>query len=168
MTNTNRKTQCYQPSSAGIFARASRGLSLFSSLSLTALLLCGAAISSSAQEAGGYKVAAEKGFTVVPNAQTPIVVKTMPDAACDLHVAGESESSHTLRFYANGDGYVKIHANAKQESEDGIHVQLDCEAGGQAMRYPIHVRASSSATAEMPAPQTAMPAPKGSQVMLAG
>jgi peptidase A4-like protein len=162
MTNTNGKTQFYQPSSSGTFARASRRLSL--SLSLAALLLGGVAISTSAQEAGSYKIAAEKGFTVVPHAQTPIVVKTMPDAACDLHVAGAGESSNKLRFYANGDGYVKIHANAKQESEDGVHVQLDCQANGQAMSYPIHVRASSSATAEMPAPPTVMPTPKSSQV----
>jgi hypothetical protein len=159
MKNTNGKTQLYQQSPAGSFASASRRLAL------TALLLCGLAISTSAQEAGSYKIAAEKGFTVVPNVQTPIVLKTMPDAACDLHAKGASESSHKLRFYANGDGYVKIHASAKRESEDGIHVQLDCQANGKATRYPLHLRASSSATVDMPAPQTVMAAPKGSQVM---
>jgi hypothetical protein len=159
MKNTNGSTQSNRQSSAGSFASTSRRLTL------TALLLCGLAISTSAQEAGSYKIAAEKGFTVIPNVQTPIVLKTMPDAACDLHAEGASESSHKLRFYANGDGYVKIHASAKKESEDGIHAQLDCQANGKAVRYPLHLRASSSATADMPAPQTVMAAPKGSQVM---
>src|ERR1700723_2827456 len=102
MKNINRITQFYQQLPAGSFATTSRRLAL------TALLLCGLAISTSAQKAGSYKIAAEKGFTVVPKVQTPIVLKTMPDAACDLHAAGASESSHKLRFYANGDGYVKI------------------------------------------------------------
>jgi hypothetical protein len=159
MKNINGRTQFYQQSPAGSFATTSRRLAL------TALLLCGLAISTSAQEAGNYKIAAEKGFTVAPKVQTPIVLKTMPDAACDLHAEGASESPHKLRFYANGDGYVKIHASAKRESEDGIHVQLDCQANGKAIRYPLHLRASSSATADMPAPQTVMAAPKGSEVM---
>ena len=159
MKNTNGRTQFYQPSPAGSFASASRGLAL------TALLLCGLAISTSAQDAGSYKIATEKGFTIVPNVQTPIVLKTMPDAACDLHAESLGASDHKLRFYANGDGYVKIHARAKQESEDGIHAQLDCQANGKAMRYPLHLRASSSPTPGMPAPQSVMPVPKGSQVM---
>jgi hypothetical protein len=44
-------------------------------------------------------------------------------------------------------------------------VQLDCTAGNEVTRYPLHLRASSSATADMPAPQTVMPTPKGSQVL---
>lgn len=158
MKNTNGRTHSYQPLPAGSFASASRRLVLTA-------LLCGLAISTSAQEEGSYKIAAEKGFTVVPNVQTPIVLKIMPDAACDLHVESAGASDHKLRFYANGDGYVKIHASPKQKSEDGIHVQLDCQANGKAVRYPLHLRASSSATADMPAPQTVMPVPKGSQVM---
>lgn len=146
-------------SSAGVFAGMSRLLAL-SALSLYAL-----AIPVSSQQVGNYKIAAEKGFTVVPNVQTPIVLKTMPDAECDLHAAGGSEAGHKLRIYANGEGYVQVHAKAKQELADGIEVQLDCRANGKAVRYPLHVRASSSPTRDMPAPQTEMPTPKGSQVM---
>ena len=109
MKNTNNRTQFYQQSPAGSFASAS------CRLALTALLLCGLAISTSAQEPGGYKSAAEKGFTVVPKVQTPIVLKTMPDAACDLHAEGASESSHKLRFYANGEGYVRISLTLSDE-----------------------------------------------------
>ena len=152
MKNTNRSTQFYQHSPTA--SRASAG----GPLALTALLLCGLAVSASAQEK------MEKEFTIAPNVQTPIVLETMPDAACDLHAVGASKAQK-LGFYANGDGYVKIHASAKQEAEDGIHVQLDCQANGKAMRYPLHLRASASPTADMPAPQSVMPTPTGSQVM---
>jgi hypothetical protein len=159
MKNTNKNPQSCHDSSAGIFTTTSRRLAL------AALLVCGLAFSTSAQEAGRYKTAVEKGLTVVPNVPTPIVLKTMPDAACDLHVEYAGQPDHQLRIYANGDGYVKIHVTAKQQSEDGIHAQLDCRVNGKAVRYPLHLRASSSPTAAMPAPRTVMPAPKGSKVM---
>ena len=155
MKNTNGITE-FCTSSADSFGTASRRLAL------TGLLLCGLAISTSAQETGSYKIAAEKGFTVVPAVQTPIVLQTMPDAACDLHADG---SAHNLRFYANADGFLKINTIAKQQTEEGIHAQLDCRANGKAVRYPLRLRASSSPTPDMPAPQTAMPAPKGSRIM---
>jgi len=44
-------------------------------------------------------------------------------------------------------------------------VQLDCAAAGQVVTYPLHFRFSSFPTDDMPAPQTAMPAPKGSRVL---
>lgn len=154
-----KNTQFISQSSGCGLAKASR------QLAMTALLLCGLALSTSAQEAGPYRVAAEKGLTIVPNVQTPIVLKTMPDAACDLHAEGAGKSGHQLRFYANGDGYIKIHARARKESEEGIHAQLDCQANGKSVRYPLHLRAGSSPTPDMPAPQTVMPLPKGSQVM---
>src|SRR6516162_1787685 len=155
MKNINRNTELCGKSVADSVVKGS-------TLVLSALLLCGLAISTSAQEAARSSTAAEKGFTVVPNVQTAIVLKTMPDAACDLHAEVNGEPAHNLRFYANGDGYVKIHAIAKQESEEGIHALLDCHVGGKAVRYPLHLRASSSPTPNMPAPQTALPTPKGS------
>lgn len=155
MKNANGNTHQL---SDGVFARMKR------LLAVSALSLCGLAIPGSAQQTG-YKVAAEKGFTLAPNVQTPIVLKTMADAECDLHAADVSEAGHTPRFYANGDGYVQVHAKAKHESEEGMHVQLDCRVNGKAVRYPLHLRASLSPSKDMPAPQTEMPTPRGSQVM---
>jgi peptidase A4-like protein len=134
-------------------------------LALTALLLCGLAIPTAAQTVSITKVADEKGFTIAPNVQTAIVLKSTPDAACDLHAEGVSEKAQTLRFYANGDGYLKIHANPKQESEDGIRLQLDCTENGKVVRYPLHLRASFSPTEDMPAPESVMPTPKGSKIL---
>jgi hypothetical protein len=125
-------------------------------LTLAAVLLC--SLTASAQN---VKVAAEKGFTIASNVQTPIVLKTMADAACDLHAVGTSDT-RTMRFYANGEGYVKIHATAREGMEG--RVQLDCSSNGKAVSYPLHLLASSSPTADMPAPQSHVPTPKGSKV----
>lgn len=125
-------------------------------LTLAAVLLCGLAAS-----AQSPKVAAEKGFTITPDAETGIVLKTLPDAACDLHGVGTSDT-RTMRSYANGDGYVKINATAREGME--ARVQLDCSSNGKSISYPLHLIASSSPTSEMPAPQSKIPTPKGSTV----
>jgi len=125
-------------------------------LTLAAVLLC--SLTASAQNA---ELAAEKGFTIAPNVQTPIVLKTMADAACDLHAVGTSDT-RTMRFYANGEGYVRVHATAREGMEG--RVQLDCSSNGKAVNYPLHLLASSSLTADMPAPQSVVPTPKGSKV----
>jgi hypothetical protein len=125
-------------------------------LTLAAVLLC--SLTASAQN---VKVAAEKGFTIAPNVQTPIVLKTMADAACDLHAVGTSDT-RAMRYYANGDGYVKLNASAVDGME--ARVQMDCSSNGQSISYPLHLRASSSPTSDMPAPQSVVPTPKGSTV----
>jgi Peptidase A4 family len=122
------------------------------------------AISASAQDSEIARIGRERGFTVPPNVQTPIVLKTKPDAPCDLHAEGVSDKSQTLRFYANGDGYLKIHATAREESQEA-RVQLDCTENGKVVRYPLHLRAGSSPTEDMPAPRSVMPTPTGSLVL---
>ena len=68
-----------------------------------------------------------------------------------------------MRFYANGEGYVKIHASAREGMEG--RVQLDCSSeNGSVVSYPLHLLASSSPAADMPAPQSHVPTPKGSKV----
>jgi hypothetical protein len=124
-------------------------------LSLAAVLLCG--LTASAQNS---KVAAEQGFTIAPDVQTPIVLKAQPDAACDLHAAGDT--SQNMRFYANGAGYVRIIASAREGMEG--RVQLDCSAKGHVVSYPLHLIASTTPTADMPAPQGRVPLPKGSTI----
>jgi Peptidase A4 family len=133
-------------------------------LTLTATLLCGLAVSTSAQNSDEVRIARERGFTIAPNAQTPIVLKTKPDAPCDLHAEGVSDKAQTLRVYANGDGYLKIHASAREESQE-VRVQLDCTENGRVVRYPLHLRAGSSPTDDLPAPRIVVPTPKGSRVL---
>jgi len=126
-------------------------------LSLAAVLLCG--LTASAQNA---KVVAEQGFTIAPDVQNSIVLKTQADAACDLHATGTSDT-RSMRFYANGEGYVKLHASAREGMEGRL--QLDCSSSnGNVISYPLHLVASSSPTSNMPAPPSKVPTPKGSKV----
>jgi len=125
-------------------------------LSLAAVLLCGMTASAS-----NAKVAAEQGFTIAPNVETGIVLKTAPDAACDLHATGAGDT-RSMRFYANADGYVKLNASAREGMES--RVQLDCSAKGKSVSYPLHLVASSTPTSDMPAPLRKIPTVKGSKV----
>ena len=45
-----------------------------------------------------------------------------------------------MRSYANGDGYVKINATAREGME--ARVQLDCSSNGKSISYPLHLIAS--------------------------
>src|ERR1035441_5752310 len=67
-------------------------------LTLTALLLGGLAVPVSAQNHPLARVAPERQFTIPPDVPTPVVLMTEPDAACDLHVAGVNDPSHTMRL----------------------------------------------------------------------
>jgi hypothetical protein len=132
-------------------------------LPLSAVLFRDIAVPTLAQTLS--KTDAERGFTIAPNVSTPIVLKSAPDTACDLHAEGGTDNTHTLRFYANGDGYLKVHAKAKQESQAAVHVQLDCTENGEIIRYPLHLRAGSSPTKDMSAPLSVMPTPEDSKVL---
>jgi len=112
------------------------------------------------------ETAPENGYTVSPRVATPIVLRTLPDAACDLHAVGVADAAHSLRLYANGDGYFKFNVTPRQESPgDGDHIQIDCTSDGNVTTHRLHVRAGDEPTPDMPAPETAMPAPSGSKVL---
>ncbi|HYW43714.1 MAG TPA: G1 family glutamic endopeptidase [Bryobacteraceae bacterium] len=127
-----------------------------------AILMSGLAVPGSAQNA---VIAPEQGFTIPPNVQTPVVLQTQPDAACDLHLPGVNDAAHTMRLYANEEGYVRVHLTVQEGSQEGQRVQLDCAAGGTVTTYPVRLRAAVSATADMPAPQAYVPTPKTARVL---
>ena len=150
MKNANMKT-LDSSCKTGVAKRA-KGL-----LSLVALMFgcgAGAAIAQSAP----LTLAAEQSFTITPAVATPIVLKTMPSAVCDLYSAGDNQKS--LRVYANFEGYLKFHASPKEQGDQEL--QLDCAANGRIVRYPLHMRISDSPTSEMPAPESVIPAPRDS------
>jgi hypothetical protein len=134
-------------------------------LILAGMALCVAAIPAFAQDLPATETAPEEGYTVPPRVATPIVMKTLPDAACDLHTVGVTDAAHSLRIYANGDGYFKFHVTPRQEAVEGDHMQIDCTSDGKVTTYLLHVRASDAPTPDMPAPQTVMPPPSGSKVL---
>jgi hypothetical protein len=127
-----------------------------------AILMSGLAVPGSAQNA---VIVQEQGFTIPPNVQTPVVLLTQPDAACDLHLPGVNDAAHTMRLYANEEGYVRVHLTVQEGSQEDQRVQLDCAAGGTVTTYPVRLRAAVSATADMPAPQAYVPAPKDARVL---
>ena len=130
-----------------------------------AIVMGGLALPATAQNPALPRIAAERGFTIATEGQTPMVLQAEPDAACDLHLQGVSDAAHTLRVYANAEGYVRVQMVPSHESEPEIRVQLDCTAGGNLTVYPIHLRVADNATAEMPAPESSIPLPKGSRVL---
>jgi hypothetical protein len=123
------------------------------------------AVSTSAQTRPVPEIAADRGFTIPSKVQTPIVLQTQPDAACDLHAEGVIDTAHTMRFYADGEGYVQLHASSKYDSPTDVRMQLDCQAGGKVTTYPLHLRTGVAPTENMPAPQTSIPTLKGARVL---
>lgn len=121
-----------------------------------------ATVAGADQPAETLTVASERGFTIPPNVQTPIVLKTTRDAVCDLHTADDSDSRF-MRLYANAEGYVKVNANLEESQES--RVVLDCTSpNGSARRYPLHLVAGFYPTSELPVPRGEVPIPKRSRV----
>jgi hypothetical protein len=56
-----------------------------------AILISALVVPGSAQNA---VIAQEQGFTIPPNVQTPVVLQTQPDAACDLHLPGVNDAAY--------------------------------------------------------------------------
>ena len=133
-------------------------------LTLATALLGGLAVPASAQNPAFPRVAPEQGFTIATNVHTPVVLKTEPHAACDLHPSGATDQAHKLKVYANAEGYVKVHVTAKEENQD-VHLQLDCTTAASVTIHPLHLRAGSSPTDDMPAPETSIPTPKDAKVV---
>jgi len=110
-------------------------------------------------------VAQESRFTVAPGDPKPLVIQTLPDSVCDLHMGAAANPKQTLRLYANPDGYVRVHVRAKETSEELAHLQLDCQANGKLTTYPLTFRASDTPTEDMPAPLAVLPAPKDAKLL---
>lgn len=108
----------------------------------------------------------ERHFTLAPSVYTPMVLKTEPDAECSLHRVGDFDAAHSMKLYANGDGYVRVHLTAKPDSQDN-YLQLDCVTADAVTVHPIHLRTGSSPTEDMPEPDASMPTPRGAQVLAA-
>jgi hypothetical protein len=129
------------------------------------MALCAAATAAFAVDSPATDMALEQGYTVPRSVATPIVMKTLPDAACDLHTVGVTDAAHSLRISANGDGYFKFHVTPRQENVEGEHMQIDCTSAGRVATYLMHLRTSDAPTPDMPAPQSVMPPPSGSKVL---
>ena len=133
-------------------------------LTLTAISLGGLAVPASAQNPIAPRIVAERHFTVAPHTLNRVVLQTEPEAACSLHPAGDNDPAKTLTLYANIEGFVQFHFIPIEETEGG-RLQLDCTTADAVTTHPVHLHIGSSPTADMPAPMTSIPAPKGSRVL---
>jgi hypothetical protein len=158
------KTASDNPQDNELSTRAVSDNSPSALLILAGMALCVVAIPAFAQDLQS-ETAVEKGYTIPRGVTTPIVMKTLPDAACDLHAVGVGDAAHSLRINANGDGYFKFHVTPREEGLEGEHMQIDCASDGNITTYLLQVRVSDAPTPDMPAPQTVMPPPSGSKVL---
>jgi hypothetical protein len=142
-----------------------RNLQLAACGAFNLVLLGSLAVPAEAQKLMPRRIAPERGFTVTANAQTPMVLKTEPDSACDLHPPGDNDAAHTMRLYATREGYIRVYVSVKQASEQDTRLQLDCTTAEAATTYPIRLRTGSAPTSDMPAPDSSVPAPRGSTVL---
>jgi hypothetical protein len=134
-------------------------------LTLAALLLGSLVLPAWAQNRPMPRVTPEQHFTIPPDAETPVVLRTEPDAACDLHAAGVSDPSKTMRLYGNIEGYVRFYFTPKQDTQDA-YLQLDCTTAKQAVTtQPLHLRIAASPTEDMPVPEASVPVPAGSKAL---
>jgi hypothetical protein len=93
------------------------------------------------------------GFTVTPNLSSPIVMKTLPQATCVLHAEGASDEEHQLKLFADDQGIVRFNVRPSAESDKPARFEVDCAASGKVAKFPLHLLASSSPTADMPLPK---------------
>jgi hypothetical protein len=91
-------------------------------------------------------------LTVAPNVSTPIAMKTVPQATCVLHAVGTANVEHSLKLFANDEGMVRFHVRPSAQSDQAVRFDVDCTAEGKVSVFPLHLRSSSSPTADIPAP----------------
>ena len=128
-----------------------------------AIIIGGLTLPASAQHPGAPRIVPEKHFTIPPDVPTAVVLQAEPDAACDLHAAGVNDPSHTMRLYGNIEGYVRFHFTPNQDIQDA-YLQIDCTTSAAVTTHAVHLRIAETPTADMPTPESVIPAPKGSKV----
>jgi Peptidase A4 family len=121
----------------------------FSAPALTLLLatplLAGYALGETSH-AVSTEFALSTSVAIRPGVETPVVVKAAPNSECILHPLGMTDADHRMRLYADSEGEVHFHVNARQESLEATQMQLDCNsAEGKSTTFPLAVNASASA-----------------------
>jgi hypothetical protein len=73
-------------------------------------------------------------------------VNVAPNAACVLHPQGVADADHLMHLFANSEGELRFHVNARQESAQSAQMQIDCtSADGKSTTFPLELSASASA-----------------------
>ncbi len=160
----------------------------FKDIFFVTVLLATAGIACRAQtEPGSPPITQAIGYTVAPEANTPIYLKTLPNAVCKLReklVDGERDDDdfdaedaaadsapqaggganraailNHLKLFSDGDGNARFFVQPPAETPvDEVNLVLRCAAGDARSRYVIRLRRSDRATRDLPFPPSVDPA----------
>jgi hypothetical protein len=91
--------------------------------------------------------------TLLPEVETLVTIKTIPNAVC--HLRHESDEAHKLQLDADERGIVRFHARPRSDAQP-IELTLDCtDTHGSHLRHTVALRpgtpASTSDRAEVAA-----------------
>jgi hypothetical protein len=101
-------------------------------------------------------------LTVAPQTASRVAMKTLPNAVCKLHSAGESNPAHSFTLFSDDEGTVRFEVTPSEESNEVAAYAVDCSANGQTARFALELRANASPTLEMPSPREEKRIPKAS------
>src|SRR5437588_6774727 len=116
---------------------------------LASLVGAGCSGSSATPDASESRVASTN-FTVVPQADTWVSVRTLPRASCAMfpdEAGVASEPAEGFPLDADDEGIVHFSARSEGPTEEPVHLVIRCSAGGTTTTsFPVALRAADSAT----------------------
>src|SRR5215471_18553140 len=103
--------------------------------------------SASAQSASApvdiITTAAPTSVAVLAGAESPVEIKTLPDAACTVQTSNASKVSGSLTLYADSAGVVRFHARPSSASTKPLQLALQCKVERQTISHSVEVRVAS-------------------------
>jgi hypothetical protein len=122
-------------------------------------------VNEAAAQAPAVKVMSPVRYTVRPRVQSLIAMKTLPGGVCTLRSDGDPKSKGNGKLFADPEGMIRFYVCPEAESAVVKKFVIDCQVDGKVTAFPLELRASSKATADMPAPpaQNKNQVPKGAQ-----
>jgi hypothetical protein len=98
-------------------------------------------------------------YTILPGDESLIVLKTLPNSTCYLHLEDDSTADYILKLYADQDGIIRFHVRPDSEAEASTRLVVKSELDNKSVQYPLELRASYKSTNEMPFPVNETPEP---------
>jgi hypothetical protein len=121
----------------------------YGALLLTPVLLVAACLAQTGEDGNAAPLMR---VTVAPPSETPIWVRTSPNAKCTLHPDGLDDEKHSLKLYADAEGMVRFLTRSAAESDVHAKLVLLCQSGETTTIHPIELRSAYAPTSDMPAP----------------
>ena len=81
---------------------------------------------------------------IPPGDESLIVLKTLPNSTCYLHLADDSTADYILKLYADQDGIIRFHVRPDNEAEAIARLVVKCESENKSVQYPLELRLASN------------------------